>query len=70
MLLYVSIALVILLLNEYRLIKKYITAIMNPANKLEKSTMQKIALVCIKPFSIIKHWIENELLNNELNYNS
>ena len=55
MLLYVFIALVILLLNEYRLIKKYITAIMNPEGNLEKSTMQKIAIVCIKPFSIIKH---------------
>jgi hypothetical protein len=70
MLLYVFIALVILLLNEYRLIKKYITAIMNPEGNLEKSTMQKIAIVCFKPFSIIKYWIENELLNDELTYNS
>jgi hypothetical protein len=69
MLLYVFIALVLLLLNEYRLIKKYITAIMNPEGNLEKSTAQKIALRLIKPFMIIKYWINHKVLNEELNYN-
>jgi len=69
MLLYVFIALVLLLLNEYRLIKKYITAIMNPERNLEKSTAQKIALRLIKPFMIIKYWINHKVLNEELNYN-
>jgi len=69
MLLYVFIALVLLLLNEYRLIKKYITAIMNPEGNLEKSTMQKIALGLIKPYMIIKYWINHKVLNEELNYN-
>lgn len=70
MLFYVFIALVLLLLNEYRLIKKYITAIMNPDGNLGKSTMQKIALGLIKPFMAIKRWINHKLLNDELNYNS
>jgi hypothetical protein len=69
MLLYVFIALVLLLLNEYRLIKKYITAIMNPEGNLEKSTAQKIALRLIKPFTVIKFWVTHKLLNDELNYN-
>lgn len=70
MLLYVFIALVFLLLNEYRLIKKYIIAINDPEGKLEKSTMQKIVGRLIKPFTVIKFWITNKLLNDELNYNS
>lgn len=70
MLFYVFMALVFLLLNEYRLIKKYITAIMNPDGELEKSIMQKIALGLIKPFRVIKSWINHKVLNDELNYNS
>jgi hypothetical protein len=70
MLLYVFIALVVLLLNEYRLIKKYITAINGPEGKLEKSTMQKMAGRLIKPFTVIKFWVTHKLLNDELNYNS
>lgn len=70
MLLYVFIALVFLLLNEYRLIKKYITAINDPEGKLEKSMMQKMAEGLIKPYTVIKFWITHKLLNDELNYNS
>lgn len=69
MLFYVFIALVLLLLNEYRLIKKYITAIMSPEGNLEKSTMQKVALGLIKPFMLFKNWISHKVLNDELNYN-
>jgi hypothetical protein len=70
MLLYVFIALVVLLLNEYRLIKKYITAINDPEGKLEKSTMQKMAGRIVKPYTVIKFWVTHKLLNDELNYNS
>ena len=70
MLLYVFIALVFFLLNEYRLIKKYINAIMNPDGKQDKSTLQKLVSGLIKPFVLIKNWVNNDLLNDELNYNS
>ena len=70
MLLYVFIALVFFLLNEYRLIKKYINAIMNPDGKQDKSTLQKLVGGLIKPFVLIKNWVNNDLLNDELNYNN
>ena len=70
MLLYVFIALVLFTINEYRLIKKYIDAIMNPDGKLEKSTFQKLFSGLIKPFVLINNWINNDLLNDELNYNN
>ncbi len=69
MLFYIFLALVFLLLNEYRLIKKYIYAIMNPDGKLEESLFLKLINAIIKPFRLIKHWINHELLNDELNYN-
>jgi len=68
MLFYIFLAIVFLLLNEYRLIKKYIQAIMNPEGKLEQSIFQKLINGLIKPFVLIKNWINYELLNDELNY--
>lgn len=63
--LYVVIALVFLLLNEYRLIKKYVKA---HENNFERTTLQKITSVILKPLVALINWIDNKLLNNELNY--
>jgi hypothetical protein len=63
--LYVVIALVLLLLNEYRLIKKYVKA---HENSFERTTFQKITLVILKPIVALRNWIDYKLLNNELNY--
>jgi len=63
--LYVVIALVLLLLNEYRLIKKYVKA---HENNFERTTFQKIILVILKPIVALRNWIDYKLLNNELNY--
>jgi len=63
--LYVVIALVLLLLNEYRLIKKYVKA---HENNFEKTTLQKITSVILKPLVAIRNWIDYKLLNNELLY--
>lgn len=66
MLLYICIAIVLMLLNEYRLIKKYILA---HNNIHEKSKFEKFVLLLIKPFLLLKNWVNNTLLNDELNYN-
>lgn len=58
-------ALLILLLNEYRLIKKYVKA---HENNFEKTTLQKITSVILKPLVALINWIDYKLLNNELNY--
>ncbi len=63
--LYVVIALVFLLLNEYRLIKKYVKA---HENNFERTTLQKITSVILKPLLALINWIDYKLLNNELNY--
>ncbi len=63
--LYVVIALVLLLLNEYRLIKKYVKA---HENSFERTTLQKITSVILKPLMALINWIDNKLLSNELNY--
>ncbi len=63
--LYVVIALVFLLLNEYRLIKKYVKA---HEDNFERTTLQKITSVILKPLVALINWIDNKLLNNELNY--
>ncbi len=63
--LYVVIALVLLLLNEYRLIKKYVKA---HENNFERTTLQKITSVILKPLLALINWIYYKLLNNELNY--
>jgi|JI9StandDraft_1071089.scaffolds.fasta_scaffold40655_3 hypothetical protein len=63
--LYVVIALVLLLLNEYRLIKKYVKA---HENNFEKTTFQKLSLVIFKPIVAVRNWVDYKLLNNELNY--
>jgi hypothetical protein len=63
--LYIFVALVLVLLNEFRLIKKYVRA---HENIFEKTNLQKITLFIIKPFVAFKNWIDNKLLNNELNY--
>lgn len=63
--LYVFIALVFLLLNEYRLIKKYVKA---HENNFEKTTFQKLSLVIFKPIVAVRNWVDYKLLNNELNH--
>jgi hypothetical protein len=63
--LYVFIALVFLLLNEYRLIKKYVKA---HENNFEKTTFQKLSLVIFKPILAVRNWVDYKLLNNEFNY--
>ena len=66
MLLYIFIAIVFMLLNEYRLIKKYILA---HNNIFEKSKIEKFVILLLKPFLLLKNWISNKVLNDELNYN-
>lgn len=66
MLLYIFIAIVLMLLNEYRLIKKYILA---HNNIHKKSKFEKFVLLLINPFLRLKNWINNTVLNDELNYN-
>ena len=56
-------ALVILLLNEYRLIKKYINALEN-----KQTLFQSVMKPVIKTSGSFKYWIEHKLLRNELNY--
>jgi hypothetical protein len=65
---YVFMALVLLLINEYRLIKKYIRAINQQNEAVEKTTLQKIIFLLIKPFTEFKNWVDAKLLNNDLNY--
>lgn len=66
MLLYIFIAIVLMLLNEYRLIKKYILA----HNEIhDKSKFEKTILFLVKPFLLFKNWLNNKVLNDELNYN-
>jgi hypothetical protein len=60
------VAMCVLMLNEYRLIKKYIQAI----EQKENTVFQKFILVILKPLLISKNWIKNNLLNNELKYTS
>ena len=55
-----------MLLNEYRLIKKYILA---HNNIFEKSKIEKFVILLLKPFLLLKNWISNKVLNDELNYN-
>ena len=66
MLLYIFIAIVLMLLNEYRLIKKYILA---HNDIFEKSKIEKFILLLLKPFLLLKNRINNIVLNDELNYN-
>lgn len=55
-----------MLLNEYRLIKKYILA----HNEIhDKSKFEKTILFLVKPFLLFKNWLNNKVLNDELNYN-
>ena len=61
----VFMALVLLLLNEYLLIKKYVRA---HENNFEKTNLQKATLLIAKPIIAFKNWVEYKLLNNELNY--
>ena len=64
--LYVFMALVVVLLNEFRLIKKYVRA---HENNFEKTNLQKMILFILKPIVGIKNWINHKLLNDELTYN-
>jgi hypothetical protein len=66
MLLYIFTAIVLLVLNEYRLIKKYILA---HNNIHEKTRVEKFILTLFKPLFIFKNWVYHKVLNNELNYN-
>ncbi|MBI3520041.1 MAG: hypothetical protein HY062_11880 [Bacteroidetes bacterium] len=60
---YVFIGLLILLLNEYRLIKKYINAIEN-----KSGPFQAVRKPIAKASDSFKNWINHKVLNNELNY--
>jgi hypothetical protein len=60
---YVFIALVLLMLNEYRLIKKHTKAIENSNNTIN----QPITRLVFMPFIKAKNWINDTVLNNELN---
>ena len=60
---YVFIALVLLMLNEYRLIKKYTKAIENSNNTINQTITRSVVM----PFIKAKNWINDTVLNNELN---
>jgi hypothetical protein len=61
---YIAIALVLVMLNEYRLITKYIKALSN--NEQKKTKLQRFFELTIKPFVNLGNWINYKLLNNEL----
>ncbi len=63
--LYVFIALIFILLNEYRLIKKYIRA---HENNNKKAIFEKFELFLIKQFRELKNWLDYKILNNVLKY--
>lgn len=63
--LFVFIALICILLNEYRLIKKYIRA---HENNTKKTILQKSNLFLIKKMNDFKNWLDYKILNNDLNY--
>lgn len=57
------VALLCLLLNEYRLIKKYIRA---HNNNFEKTNLEKVISFIGKPFLICRNWINHTVLSDEL----
>lgn len=63
--LFVFIALILILLNEYRLIKKYIRAIENNFNKNDIKKSNHFFIQKIKNF---QNWLDYKILNNDLNY--
>ena len=63
--LYVFIVLILILLNEFRLIKKYIRA---HENNNKKTIFEKSGLFLIKQFCEFKNWLDYKILNNELKY--
>lgn len=63
--LFVFITLICILLNEYRLIKKYIRA---HENNTKKTILQKSNLFLIKKMNDFKNWLDYKILNNDLNY--
>jgi hypothetical protein len=63
--LYVFIVLILVLLNEFRLIKKYIRA---HENNNKKMIFEKFGLFLIKLFCEFKNWLDHKVLNNELKY--
>lgn len=65
---YVFVLLVLLTLNEYRLIKKYIRALEPRASTKMELLFQKFIRLFTKPLVNITKWINYHLLNNELNY--
>lgn len=62
---YVFVALVLSMLNEFRLIKKYAKA---HENNFKKTTIQNVIQFLASPFIALKNWINYTLLNNDLNY--
>ncbi len=60
---YSFVALLCILVNEYRLIKKYIRA---HNNNIEKTNLEKVISVIAKPFLICRNWINHAVLNDEL----
>ena len=65
MILSIFITLLILLLNEFRLIKKYVKA---HENNFKKTNIQKAIQFLATPFIALKNWINYKLVNNELNH--
>lgn len=60
----ISIILILVMFNEYRLITKYIKALSN--NEQKKTKLQKFIEIIINPFNNLKNWIDYKILNNEL----
>ena len=66
--LYVFVFIVVLVLNEYRLIKKHIKGLNNLNNTTQQQTSLGFIQVIIKPIKEMLNWVNYKLLNNELHY--
>ena len=66
--LYVFVFIVVLVLNEYRLIKKHIKGLNNLNNTTQLQTSVGFIQLIVKPIKGMLNWVNYKLLNNELNY--
>ena len=66
--LYVFVFIVVLVLNEYRLIKKHIKGLNNLSNTSQQQNSLGFIQLIVKPFRGMLNWVNYKLLNNELHY--
>jgi hypothetical protein len=66
--LYVFVFIVVLVLNEYRLIKKHIKGLNNLSNTSQQQNSLGFIQLIVKPIRGMLNWVNYKLLNNELHY--